>query len=88
MSVPKICWWLLLLTMVLALMAADQMERAGERRGVAACLIVLVVAAVTAIALACAQHGALEFHGDVYSEEFEEFIQSTREVVAWSTRPR
>lgn len=88
MNIPKICWWLLLLTMALSVVAADQMERAGERRGVTACLIVLVVAAITAIALACAQHGALELHRDIYADEFEEFIQSTREVVAWSTRPR
>jgi len=52
MSIPKICWWLLLLTVVLAAMAGDQMERAGEHRGVIACLIVLMAASVAAIALA------------------------------------
>lgn len=56
MSVPRICWLLLLLTIVLATVAADMLERDGERMAAVACGIVVAVAAVTAIALYTAKY--------------------------------
>ena len=80
MSVPRVCWLLLLLTIVLATVAADMLERDGERMAAVACGIVVAVAAVTAIALYTAKYWDAELpREDISAEGFRRHLEETRE---------